>query len=84
MANVVGARPGILPDQVTWTSSSNGGAPLMITQSVKYITTVRTTQVNLTITSLTMDDSGVYTVTIMHEAGTAALEFLLEVLGKCK
>ena len=82
MANVVAARPGILSDQVTWTSSSNGGAPL--TQSVKYIATVRTTQVNLTITSLTMADSGVYTVTIVHEAGTASLEFLLEVLSKCK
>ena len=81
MANVVGARPGILSDQVTWTSS-NGGAPL--TQSVKYITTVRTTQVNLTITSLTMADSGVYTVTVVHETGTASLEFLLEVLGECK
>ena len=77
IANVQGARPVIVASQVTWTYR---GAPIM--ESAKYITTVRSSQVNLTVTTLTMTDSGRYTVTIAHEGGNVSLDFQLEVLGK--
>ena len=76
-ANVKGAQPDINASQVSW---SNEGRP--IADSQKYITTVRPAQVNLTITTLRLADSGIYTVTINHEAGIVLLDFQLEVLGK--
>ena len=78
VANVKEAIPNIAASQVSW---RKGNVPID-EQSAKYITTARSSQVNLTITSLAMSDSGLYTVTIVHEAGTASLEFQLEVLGK--
>ena len=78
VANVIKARPAIVANQVLWRDPNN----VLIQQSAKYITTVRSSQVNLTLTSLSMGDSGVYTVTIAHEAGTVSLEFDLIVLGE--
>ena len=77
VVNVKEAIPNITASQVSW---RKGNVP--VEQSAKYITTARSSQVNLTITSLAMSDSGLYTVTIVHEAGTVSLEFQLEVLGK--
>ena len=78
VVNVIKARPAIVANQVLWRDPNN----VLIQQSAKYITIVRSSQVNLTLTSLSMDDSGVYTVTIAHEAGTVSLEFNLIVLGE--
>ena len=81
VANVIGARPAIMSSRVSW---SIGG--MSIDDSTKYITTVRSTgtQVNLTITMLTMADTGMYAVTVEHEAGTASLDFRLEVFSKSR
>ena len=38
---------------------------------------------NLTIISPTIEDSGLYTITITNKAGTVSLYFQLEVLGTC-
>ena len=80
-ANVIGAKPPVVRSQVSWRNRSR-----QIMDSTKYITTVKSTgtQVNLTITMLSMADSGIYTVNIAHEAGTVSLRFNLEVLSKYK
>ena len=77
IANVNGAKPEIVANQVSWRKEENP-----IQNLGRYITTVKSTQVNLTITTLSMADSGVYTVTIAHEAGNVSLSFQLEVLSK--
>ena len=79
VANVKEAIPNIAAGLVSW---RKGNDPVV--QSAKYITTAKSSQVNLTITSLAISDSGLYTVTIVHEAGTVFLEFQLEVLGMRK
>ena len=81
-ANVLGARPAVMYDNVSW---SNGNGPIGNGNSNKYIKTILEptgTQVNLTITNLARTDAGLYTVTVMHEAGSASLQFMLKVLGK--
>ena len=81
-ASILGARPAVMYDNVSW---SNGSGPIENGNSNKYIKTIEPTgtQVNLTITNLAREDAGLYTVTVMHEAGSASLQFMLKVLGKC-
>ena len=84
VANVKEAIPNITASQVSSQVSWRKGNDLVEEQSAKYITTATSSQVNLTIISLAMSDSDLYTVTIVHEAGTVFLEFQLQVLGMRK
>ena len=80
-ANILGARPPVMPRQISWRKDGNN-TPIN-NDSGKYIITTLSSQTNLTITNLRrMDDTGLYTVTAMHEAGSASLQFNLEVLSK--
>ena len=80
-ANILRARPPVTDDQVSW---SNGHGPLVDPGSSKYVTTVTAagTQANLTIATLSLADTGLYTVTVVHETGTFSLQFRLEVFSK--
>ena len=80
-ANILGARPPVTPGQISWRKDGNN-TPIN-NDSEKYIITALSSQTNLTITNLLrMGDTGLYTVTAMHEAGSASLQFNLEVLSK--
>lgn len=81
-ANQVGARPPVTGGQVYWSGSRDVGIKIN-GSSVKYTVTdsEHPSQFNLTIKSLTIEDSGLYTVTITHEAHSVHLDFQLEVLG---
>ena len=80
-ANVLGARPAVVSNQVVW---SNNNGPIVNGNSGKYIRTTAPTGtwVNLTIIGLEMTDTGLYTVTVMHETGNISLQFMLEVFSK--
>ena len=77
-ANILGARPPVTPGQISWRKRGT----LINNESEEYIITAISGQTNLTITNLSLDDTATYTVTAMHEAGPASLQFSLQVLSK--
>ena len=79
--NQFGSIPPVADGEIHWNRS---GFEININEnSMKYNVTSsdQVTQLNLTIMSPTIEDSGSYTLTITHEAGTVSLNFQLEVLG---
>ena len=77
-AKILRANPPVTSDQVSWRKNNTS-----IMDNPDYITTVTPTRANLTIITLNMDNTALYTVTVMHEAGNASLQFWLIVFGKC-
>ena len=76
-ANILGARPPVTLGQISWRKDNTP-----INNNGEYIITAISGQTNLTITNLSLDDTALFTVTAMHEAGSASLQFNLEVLSK--
>lgn len=70
---------------ISWNRSDFGQERRIHDDSVKYNITSSDdlSLLNLTIISPTIEDSGLYTITITNEAGTVSLYFQLEVLGTC-
>ena len=77
-AKILRANPPVTSDQVSWRKNNTS-----IMDNPDYITTATPTRANLTIITLNMDNTALYTVTVMHEAGNASLQFWLIVFGKC-
>ena len=76
-ANILGARPPVTLGQISWRRDDTP-----INNNGEYIITAISSQTNLTITNLSLDDTALFTVTAMHEAGSASLQFNLEVLSQ--
>ena len=82
--NLEGGKPPVTIDQISWARKKSEEIPIDI-HSAKYeLTFVELSQFYLTIESPSILDSGLYSVTVTHEACSACtLDFELEVLGMC-
>ena len=81
-----GSVPSIIAEDISWNKTKfENETKLEFENSTKYMNSITNSDypslLNLTIMSPSFKDSGLYTVTIIHEAGVANLSFQLEVLG---
>ena len=83
--NLEGGKPPVTIDQISWVRKKSNVLIIIDVDSAKYeLTFVELSQFYLTIESPSILDSGLYSVTVTHEAWSACtLDFELEVLGMC-
>jgi hypothetical protein len=78
-AKILQASPPVTSEQISWrkgdTSIDNTGGYVITANAMS-------SQTNLTITRVDMANTGLYTVTVMHEAANVSLQFRLEVFSK--
>ena len=81
-----GSVPSIIAEDISWNKITiEHETKLEFENSTKYMNSITDSDylslLNLTIMSPSFEDSGLYTVTIIHAAGAVNLTFQLEVLG---
>ena len=81
-----GSVPSIIAEDISWNKTTvEHETKLEFENSTKYMNSITDSDylslLNLTIMSPSFEDSGMYTVTIIHAAGAVNLSFQLKVLG---